>query len=77
MNKQAITVENGVKKVYEILLEFTSNDTNKKYVIYHDGEKLNAAYYEIDNDLYIIKPIESQEEIDMCKNIIEDIKKDI
>ena len=32
------------------------------------------AYYKIENDLYILMPIVNEEEIEMCKDIIEEIK---
>ena len=76
MDKKFKTVDNGNIKEYNILLEFTSNDTNKKYIFYTDesNKHIYISYYKIENDLYILTPITNQEEIDMCKNILEDIK---
>lgn len=76
MNKKFITVLNGEKKEYSIILEFTSNVTGKDYVFYYDDETkvINYAYYKIDGDMYIVEPIESEEEKIMCQNIINDIK---
>ena len=76
MDKKLITMENGVKKTYDIILEFTSNDTKKQYVFYNDKEKkeIYIAYYKIENNMYILSPIVNNDEIEMCKNILEDIK---
>lgn len=76
MDKKLITVENGVKKTYDIILEFTANDTKKQYVFYSDGENkdIYMAYYKIENDMYILTPILDKEEKEMCKSILEDIK---
>lgn len=76
MNKKLKTLENGIIKEYDILLEFTSNDTNKKYIFYYDGNKkeIFISYYRIEGDLYILTPIKNEGEINMCKNILEDIK---
>jgi len=76
MNKKLKTVENGNIKEYSILLEFTSNDTNKKYIFYYDenNKQIYISYYRIEDNLYILTPIKDEEEINMCKNILEDIK---
>ena len=76
MDKKFITIEDGVEKTYDIILEFTSNDTKKQYVFYTDKNQSNicVAYYKVENDMYILNPIENKDEIDMCKNILEDIK---
>ena len=76
MNKTFKTVENGNIIEYEVLLQFTSNDTNKKYIFYtdKDNKHIYISYYQIEDDLYILKPIKNKKEIDMCKSILEDIK---
>ena len=76
MDKKLKTVENGNIKEYNILLEFTSNDTKKNYIFYtEEGNKnISVSYYRIEDDLYILTPIKNQDEIDMCKKILEDIK---
>ena len=76
MNKKLVTKENGVIKEYDIILEFTKEDTKKQYVFYSDVNKkeIYMAYYKIENDLYILMPIENKDEIDMCKDILEEIK---
>ena len=76
MNKKLVTKENGVIKEYDIILEFTKEDTKKQYVFYSDRNKkeIYMAYYKIENDLYILMPIENKDEIDMCKDILEEIK---
>ena len=76
MNKSFKTVEKGTIIEYDILLEFTSKDTNKKYVFYTDKKNSNIyiSYYKVENDIYILTPIENQDEINMCKEILEEIK---
>lgn len=76
MNKSFKTVEKGTIIEYDILLEFTSKDTNKKYVFYTDKKNNNIyiSYYKVENDIYILTPIENQDEINMCKEILEEIK---
>ena len=76
MDKKLLTKENGVIKEYDILLEFIKEDTKKQYVFYSDADKkqIYMAYYKIENDLYILMPIVNEEEIEMCKDIIEEIK---
>lgn len=76
MDTKIKTVVDGKIKEYDILLKFTSNDTNKKYVFYTDKlqDKIFISYYTIDKDLYVLTPIKNQEEIDMCMQILNDIK---
>ena len=76
MNKKIITAIDGEKKEYSIILEFTSNVTGKNYVFYYDdvAKAIIYAYYKIDGDMYVVEPIESEEEKIMCQNIINDIK---
>lgn len=82
--RKIITVKDGNILEYSVVIEFTSKDTNKKYVAYTNDErdengntKVFLATYEIDknnNDFYILTPIETQEEIDMFNSILQDIK---
>ena len=76
MDKRIKTVKDGKIIEYNILLEFTSNDNGKKYIFYTDelNKNIYISYYRIENDLYILEPIKNQEEIDMCMNILEDLK---
>ena len=76
MNKSFKTVENGTMVEYDILLEFTSKDTNKKYIFYTDKktQKIYISYYKVKDDIYILMPIKNQNEINMCKEIVEEIK---
>ena len=71
-----VTIKDGKIIEYNILLEFTSNDNGKKYIFYTDelNKNIYISYYRIENDLYILEPIKNQEEIDMCMNILEDLK---
>ena len=75
MEKKLFTVINGEKKIYDIILEFTSNTTGKKIVFFNDeSNKTNMAYYEKEDDLYNLIPIDDPTEIEMCKRMIVDIK---
>lgn len=76
MDKKIKVIENGKVKQYNILLEFSSDDTNKKYIFCADttNDKIYISYYKKKNDLYILMPIENQEEIEMCMNILKDIR---
>lgn len=76
MGKRFKTVEKDAIVEYNILLEFTSKDTNKKYIFYtdKDNKTIYISYYRVKNDIYILTPIENQDEINMCKNILEEIK---
>lgn len=83
-SKKLITVENGKKVKYDIIIEFKSNNNNKKYIAYTNNSKdengntkVFIATYEIDEndkELYILYPIETKLEIDMINNILEDLK---
>lgn len=83
-DRKLITVENGNKVEYDVIIEFTSNKNGKHYVAYtnnikdeNDNVKVFIATYEIDkNDesLYVLHPIENQEEINMFNNILEDLR---
>lgn len=76
MDKKFKTIENGNTKEFDILLEFTSGDTKKKYIFYTDElrKEIYISYYKVEDDLYVLTPIKNQDEIDMCRNILEDIK---
>ena len=83
-DKKLITVENGNKVEYDIIIEFTSNKNGKNYIAYtnnikdeNDNIKVFIATYELDkkdNSLYVLRTIENKEEIDMFNNILDDIK---
>ena len=75
MEKKLLTFINGEKKAYDIILEFTSNTTGKNIVFFNDENNItNMAYYEKKDDLYNLIPIDDQNEIEMCKGMIADIK---
>lgn len=80
-NKTIVIKEDNKLKQYEVIIEFTSNITNKNYIAYTDGikDELNnlkiyISYYEKDDDIYILNPITNQEEINMVNNILNEIK---
>lgn len=81
MDKQLLTKVNGEIKKYDIIIDFTSNDTNKNYVFYTDNTKnangeliIYMGSYIIEDELYIINPIETDEEKELCNNILRDLK---
>lgn len=81
MDKQLLTKVNGEIKKYDIIIDFTSNDTNKNYVFYTDNTKnengeviIYMGSYIIEDELYVINPIETDEEKELCNNILRDLK---
>lgn len=83
MDKQLITKENGEIKKYDIIIDFTSNDTNKNYVFYTDNTKndkgeliIYMGSYVIEDDLYIINSIETDEEKELCNNVLKNLKEE-
>lgn len=77
MDTETMTIidEEGNEVLYEIVLTFKSDETNKSYVVYKlpgdDNEEVFASAYNEDNkdggDLY---PIESDEEWDMIEEVL-------
>ena len=83
MDKQLLTKVNGEIKKYDIIIDFTSNDTNKNYVFYTDNTEnekgeliIYMGSYIIEDDLYVINPIETDEEKELCNNILRDLKEE-
>lgn len=83
MDKQLLTKVNGEIKKYDIIIDFTSNDTNKNYVFYTDNTKnengeviIYMGSYIIEDELYVISPIETDEEKELCNNILRDLKEE-
>lgn len=81
MNKQLLTKVNNEVKKYDIILEFTSKETNKNYVFYTDNTKdvnnnliIYSGTYIIEDGFYVIRKIETEEEMEMCNNILKDLK---
>ena len=81
MDKQLLTKVNGEIKKYDIIIDFTSNDTNKNYVFYTDNTKnengeviIYMGSYIIEDELYVISPIKTDEEKELCNNILRDLK---
>lgn len=77
MDTETMTIidEEGNEVLYEIVLTFKSDETNKSYVIYKlpgdDNDEVYAASYNEENtnggDLH---PIESDEEWDMVEEVL-------
>ena len=83
MDKQILTKVNGEIKKYDIIIDFTSNDTNKNYVFYTDNTKnengeviIYMGSYIIEDELYVISPIKTDEEKELCNNILRDLKEE-
>ena len=83
MDKQLLTKVNCEIKKYDIIIDFTSNDTNKNYVFYTDNTKnengeviIYMGSYIIEDELYVISPIETDEEKELCNNILRDLKEE-
>lgn len=81
MKKRFVNIENGKKVEYEILMQFTSKKTLKKYLIYTNNKKnkdgkleIFVSNYRMENNNYFLYPIENQEEIDMCNGILNDLR---
>ena len=81
MKKRFVNIENGKKVEYEILMQFTSKKTLKKYLIYTNNKKnkdclleIFLSNYRMENNNYFLYPIENQEEIDMCNGILNDLR---
>lgn len=82
MSKKIFNIENGQKIEYEVLMQFTSKTTSKKYLVYTNNKRNTDDKLEIfvsnyivnnDND-YILYPIEDKKEIDMCNEILKDLR---
>lgn len=80
MERIFVTIENGKKVEYDIIIQFTSNENGKKYIAYTNNKKNSAgkieilcAYYEIQDDLYILTPIINEDEIVMFNQILKEL----
>lgn len=81
MRKQLLTIVNGEKVKYDILLEYESNDKN--YVAYLDNKvneegdsEVYLATYILKDDIYDLTPVTSKEEIEMFETIIKEVQKE-
>jgi uncharacterized protein YrzB (UPF0473 family) len=83
MNKNKITLvdENGIEEEYEILFTFSSNETNKDYIVYTshakdaDGlEQVMASIYDPTGKDKHLYPIESDKEWQIIENILDSIQ---
>ena len=76
MNENTLRVEDehGNEFDYEILFTFTSEDTQKSYVVYKepgDSDEVFAAIYIEDGEGGNLLPIETEEEWDMVEEKLE------
>ena len=70
---------NGEEKMCDILFTFDSDDTSKTYIAYSDGtktdDKLNIFVVSYSPIYGTLSELTDEAEIEMVKNVIEDIKK--
>ncbi len=76
-------VENGEEINCEIVLTFKDYSNDINYIVYTDGTLDNnynvevyASRYILDNDSYILNPIEQEYEWNLIDNILESINKE-
>lgn len=81
MSKKIFNIENGQKIEYEVIMQFTSKTTAKKYLFYTNNKRnadgkleIFVSNYIVNNDNYILYPIEDKKEIDMCNQILKDLR---
>lgn len=81
MGKQLLTIVNGEKVKYDIILEYESNDKN--YVVYLDNKvneegtsEVYLATYTINDDIYDLTPVTSKEELETFETIIKEVQKE-
>ena len=77
MDTETITIidEDGTEVLYEIVLTFKSDETNKSYVVYklpgEDNDEVFASVYEEGNsDGGNLFPIESDKEWDIIEEVL-------
>lgn len=77
MDTETMTIidEEGNEVLYEIVLTFKSDETNKSYVIYklpgeENEEVFASSYNEANKDGGELSPIESDEEWDMVEEVL-------
>lgn len=76
--------KDGKESKYEILLTFTSPDTNKNYIVYTDNTKdkeglikTYASIYEEDDDKLKLTPIEDDKEWNMVEKLLDQATEEI
>ncbi len=83
-DRKLITMKDGKRVEYDIIIQFTSSKKNKNYVGYTDYSKdsngnsiVYVSTYEKDpkdENLYILSEIKNQDEIEAIKQMINDLK---
>ena len=71
MEKIKLINSSGVEEEYDIVLSYEDPRNGKGYLVYTDGNKKYIARYnpDDDNDLNL-ETVDSEEEINMIKNIM-------
>ncbi|MBO5096230.1 MAG: DUF1292 domain-containing protein [Bacilli bacterium] len=83
MERKITIIENGEKVEYDVILEFTSNENNKRYIAYTNKKKNKdgkieislANYEQEENDMYRLIPITDKEELEKFAEIITELRK--
>ena len=77
-------IENGKEIECSIITTFKDNTRDINYVVYTDGEKdsngemeVYASRYVLENNQYILNPIERAEEWDFIDNMLEAKSKEV
>ena len=76
-------IENGKEIICEIVMTFRDYSNNINYVVYTDGTLDNddnlevyASRYTLENNQYILNPIEQEYEWNLIDNMLENINKE-
>ncbi len=79
-NTFTIINNEGKKILYEIVCIFESDETNKSYIIYTDNTmndkgklKMYGSTYILKENMMELKPVESNKEMEIINNTINDI----
>ena len=83
IEKVKLIDENNEEKEYDILLTFDLEESNKNYMAYTDNSKdengntkIFVSSFDPNEDEYKLNPL-SDEEYDMCKEVIESLYENI
>ncbi len=73
--KKIVATVDGKTEEYDVILEFTSNENQKQYIIYgnKDKKEIRVSYYKKEDDTYTLLPIKDESEVAMCMSMVEEI----
>ena len=76
-------IENGEEINCEVVMTFSDYSNNINYIVYTDGTldsnnnlEVYASRYIVDNDSYILNPIEKEYEWNLIDNLLENLNKE-